>query len=98
MDWLKWTLLEAQAITRRQTWQPLQPKDLLAIVSDQQRRLVQSGRQLLDVLVESLQRLEEDLQGETPQVEFLWDRPQGVCRPKDENAFSIYCRVHAIPQ
>jgi predicted NACHT family NTPase len=94
LDWLKWTLLEAQAITRRQTWLPPRPGDILAIASSQQKKLVQSGEQLLDVLIESLQRLEKYLQGETPQVESLWDRPQGVCRPKDENAFSNYVKGH----
>ena len=51
--------------------------------------------QLLDVIAESLGRLESKLQGETPQAQFLWDRPpKGVCSPKDENALSDYVKGH----
>ena len=95
LDWLKWTLLEAQAVTRRQTWIPPHPEHILAIAGNQQGRLVQSGEQLLDVLVESLQELEKRLQGETPQAEFLWDRVEkNVYKPKDENSFSNYVKDH----
>lgn len=95
LDWLKWTLLEAQAVTRRQTWIPPQSKDVLAIANDQPKRLVQSGEQLLDVLMESLQELEKRLQGETPQAEFLWDQVgKNIYKPKDENSFSNYVKDH----
>jgi len=91
LDFLKWTLLEAQAITRRQTWLPPSPQDILTIASSQQKRLAQSGEQLLEVLVESLHRLEEKLQGETPAAIDLWDEiAKGVYRPRDENRFSDY--------
>ncbi|MEH2332388.1 NACHT domain-containing protein [Nostoc sp.] len=33
-DKLQWRLLEAEALTRRQTWQPLQPEQILQIVSN----------------------------------------------------------------
>jgi len=36
LDWLKWTLFEAQNITRRNTWVPPQPRDILKMVIDQQ--------------------------------------------------------------
>jgi hypothetical protein len=95
LDWLKWTLLEAQSITRRQTWLPPRPKEILAIASNLQRRLVQSGEQLLDVVIEALQRLEEKLQGETPQAVFLWDQIQkDIYKPKNENLFSDYVKSH----
>ncbi len=95
LDWLKWTLLEAKAIMRRQTWLPPRPQDILTIASSQQKRLVQSGEQLLEVLVESLRRLEEKLQGETPAVIDLWDEiAKGVYRPRDENRFSDYVERH----
>lgn len=42
-DWLKWILLEAQNLTRRRTWVPPQPEDVLKITNNQQERLVQSG-------------------------------------------------------
>lgn len=34
-DSLQWRLLEAEALTRRQTWQPLSPEEVLKIVSSQ---------------------------------------------------------------
>lgn len=36
LDWLKWTLFEAQNITRRNTWIPPQPRDILKMAIDQQ--------------------------------------------------------------
>ena len=95
LPWLKWTLLRAQAATRRKTWAPPKPNEILEIAKNQRGRLVQSGGQLLEVLVESLRRLEQRLQGETPQVEFLWDQVEGkIWKPKDENSFSNYVKDH----
>jgi len=95
LKWLKWTLMEAQNITRRKTWVPPQPSDILKLAHDQQARLIQNGEQLLDVLIESLQRLEEKLHSETPAAQFLWDKiGQDVYRPKDENSFSDYVKIH----
>lgn len=88
--WLKWMLLEAQNITRRHTWVPPRPGDILRMASNQQARLVQSGDQLLSVLVESLKQLEAKLRGETPAVQFLWDKD----RPKDENSFCDFVKIH----
>ena len=95
LDGLKWILLEAQHITRQRTWIPPKPSDILAIAKNQRGRLVQSGEQLLAVLSESLQRLEQRLQGETPQVEFLWNPVEGEqWKPRDENSFSNYVKDH----
>lgn len=95
LDWLQRVLLDAQILVRRRTWVLPQPSDILKLVSNQQAHLVQSENQLLDVLVESLGRLETKLQDETPAAIFLWDqiRP-GVYRPKDENTFSEYVKLH----
>jgi hypothetical protein len=46
------------------------------------------------VLIESLQRLEEKLQGETPAAQFLWDQDGGSYRPKDEKSFSDYVKIY----
>jgi len=95
VDWLKMVLLEAQILVRRRTWVSPQPSVILELVSNQQIRLVQGENQLLDVLVESLERLETKLQGETPAAIFLWDQIcSGVYRPKDENTFSDYVKLH----
>lgn len=95
LDWLKWTLLQAQNIARRKTWMPPQPSEILELTSNEQGRFVQSGEQLLEVLIESLIRLEAELQGETPSAIFLWDHISGNdYKPKDENTFSDYVKLH----
>lgn len=51
--------------------------------------------QLLEVLIESLKRLEAKLQGETPAAIDLWDETKkNVYKPKDENGFSDYVKRH----
>ena len=56
--WLKWILQEAKDITRRRTWIPPKPCEILKMASNQSISLVQNGDQLLEVLAESLKRLE----------------------------------------
>jgi hypothetical protein len=95
LDWLSWTLAEARAFTRQRTWVPPKPKDIIKLAGDSETRLVQGGDQLLEVLTESLERLEAKLQGETPAAQFLWDKTShGVYRPKDEDSFSDYVKLH----
>jgi len=95
LGWLKWTLWEARNNTRRCTWLSPQPADILEIAGDSQKCLVQSGDQLLDVLIESLKRLEEELQGETPAARDIWDRTDtNMYKPIGENGFSEYVKRH----
>lgn len=95
LDWLKWVALSARQTTLRQTWTPPTPSQLLELTRQPGSRLVKSGSQLLDVLVESLHRLEGELQGETPGAEDLWNEVQaGTYRPKDENHLTNYTKRH----
>jgi predicted NACHT family NTPase len=95
LDWLKSILLEAQNLTRRKTWVPLQPSEIIKLASNPELRPVQSGEELLQVLVESLKSLETELQGETPAAIFLWDRiDKNFYKPKDENTFSDYVKLY----
>ncbi|MFP5272354.1 NACHT domain-containing protein [Coleofasciculus sp.] len=92
-DKLQQRLLETEILARRKTWKPPEPEALLQFVSDQDKRLVQNGQQLLNVLIESLKRLELELQGETPAVRDLWDKVSDkTFKPVDENAFSDYVK------
>ncbi len=91
---LKWTLHHARAEARRRTWLPPEPKQVLALAARPGTRLVRNGDQLLDVLIESLGRLEEKLQGETPMAPALWNQANGSYKPKDENWFSDYVKQH----
>lgn len=92
-DKLQQRLLETEILARRKTWKPLEPEEILQLVSDHNKRLVQNGQQLLNVLIESLKRLELELQGETPAVRDLWDKvSDNTFKPVDENAFSDYVK------
>ncbi|MEK7408198.1 MAG: hypothetical protein AAB225_24270 [Acidobacteriota bacterium] len=92
LDWLKWQLQEAQEVARQRSWVPLEPKHLLEMVAQPHRRIVQTGEQLLEVLIESLKRLEVELQGETPAAIDLWQ--EVPFRPRSESRLSDYIKRH----
>ena len=95
LDFIKWVLIQAQERTRAKTWLPPQPEVILQLSRDRKSCLVQNGSQLLAVLVESLKRAEEKLQGETPAAEFLWNKiDKDTYSPKDENSFSNWLKLH----
>ncbi|UAY70223.1 NACHT domain-containing protein [Bacillus paralicheniformis] len=95
LTWLKWYLLEAQSITRQNTWDPPLPEDVINLATNNNNRLVKSGEQLLDVLVESLKRLERKLHDETPSVFLLWNHLGGEqYNPRSENEFSDFVKLH----
>jgi hypothetical protein len=71
---MQWILLEAQTLARRQTWLPYSPANLLEVIANNHARLVQSAEQLLEVVIESLRRLEAAFRDETPAWRDVWDR------------------------
>jgi len=71
---MQWILLEAQTLTRRQTWLPYRPANLLEVIANSRVRLVQNAEQLLEVVIESLRRLEATFRDETPAWRDVWDR------------------------
>ncbi|MBN1122218.1 MAG: hypothetical protein JXJ17_14165 [Anaerolineae bacterium] len=94
-DWLNQVLANAQEIAHRQSWDPPQPEKVVALLNRQDGRLIKNGNQLLDVLLESLKRLESKLQSETPAAIFLWNEVGDKCyRPKTENEFSDFVKLH----
>lgn len=99
LPFLKYDLRDARAQTRRNTWTPLRPREVLTLLTNEEKRVVQNGEQLLKVLIESLRRLESRLQGETPAAIDLWNETRGKgksfkYRPKDEDRFSDYVKRH----
>lgn len=95
LDWLKWVQADAELQARRESWIPPQPQQLLAVFKDSHNRLVQNGEHLMQIVKESLKRLQEQLHGETPSVQFLWDRTgQSEAKPKDESALSDFVKLH----
>jgi hypothetical protein len=96
LPWLRFTWLDAIKTMRSQTWQPLLASELLKLPASNKARAVSSGEELLDVIQESLDRLQEQLQGTTPMVQFLWDyqRENKAWCPKDENTLSEFIKTH----
>lgn len=98
LEWLRWTLVQARGHARAETWTPPEPSAILELAANRRRRLVQSGEHLLDVIEESLRRLEKDLHDVNPDVKFLWNDPKigGKIRytPKDESSVSDYVKSH----
>lgn len=79
---------------RRQLWEPPSPTDLVEIITRSEARLVQSGRDLFDLILESLRRFEDFYsRSELPAFDRLW-RWQGSgnrrtqFEPKDEESLS----------
>lgn len=95
LDWLKSVQVDAEAEARRATWVPMRPQDIVKLAADRNLRLVQSEDQLLQVLVESLERFQANLQGETPEAQFLWDNAsKSDAKPIDEGKFADYVKIH----
>ncbi len=93
----KWMLAEAQRASLQQTWTPPGPATILEMARRRDSRLVDSGEQLLAVIMESLERLQKKLRGHTPLIDFLWNKwPEGQggvrWRPKDEEEFSNFIK------
>lgn len=91
-EWLSYTLQEAVIAARTKNWRPLEPNQVLELVRNSNNRLVASGKQLLNVVMESLARLQVELRGEQPAIRDIWDynRKDKLWRPLDENSLSDY--------
>ncbi len=89
VSWLKWALVYAKQRTLEMTWVPPKPAEVLRLAENRDWRLVESPAQLLQVIKESLGRLNVTLQGETPAAPDCWNER----RPKDEEAISNYIKA-----
>ena len=109
MEIVRRSLHRAQEIFRKDTWQPLTPDQLLELALEPDARVVLTERHLQQVVMESLQRMNEDLQGETPTAirlwnECVWHPRSGGCStcghegsrftPKDEERLSDEVKRH----
>jgi hypothetical protein len=97
---LRLLLLRAQEALRLREWQPPSPLELLKLLGSRWARLVGSGTQLLEVLLESLERLQAELHGETPALKFLWNESKAGSEPdytpKEENDLSDWIKHHLV--
>ncbi len=90
LSWLEFIAADADRQRLRRTWQGVDPATLFAMADSRRPRFVEGPRQLLERIVESLQRLEKKLHGDTPAIPDLWDKD----RPKDEDHLSNYLKRH----
>ncbi|MBL0387848.1 hypothetical protein JJB07_14500 [Tumebacillus sp. ITR2] len=95
LEWLTWSLIEARKVARQQTWNPPTSKDILELARHSENRLVQNGDDLLEVLCDTLKKIESKFQGETPIAFTLWNETKkGQYKPKDEEEFSDLIKHH----
>jgi hypothetical protein len=93
--WLQFHLDEAEALACAATWRALPVDKILEAAVDPRKRLVESSVQLLDVVIESIERLQRTLHDEMPAVQDLWNSTtKGECWPKDEQDLSNYVARH----
>ncbi|WP_394795088.1 NACHT domain-containing protein [Armatimonas sp.] len=90
--WLAFTLQLTRQATRFRSWNPPTPAELLELGRNAEARLVASAGQLLDVVIESLERLQKDMGDEGSAAQFLWDTRSR--RPKEEEAISDFLYYH----
>lgn len=90
LDWLGLAFERAEKSSAEKTWLPPRPRDVISMVRNSNLSLVKSGEQLLEVVVESLQKIQIKLQGETPLAPFLWDNSGKNKKPKCENECSDF--------
>jgi len=68
---------------------------LNALIASPESRLLQNEDQLLEILIRSLSRLEQEMQGETPAGFSLWDeQTRNIFRPKNELRISDCIKLH----
>ena len=79
---------------RAATWQPVSPKEFLALAFDSDRRFVDTPEQLMNAVLGSLARLQARLRDELPAVNELWNDEKGEFWPKDELALSDHISRH----
>lgn len=96
-DWLRWQLVIAKRAMRIQAWEPIAPSNLIEITENKSKRIIRCEADLLDVIVESLERFESKMQHTVTPISFvLWNNNKGVFSPKLENKLSDLIKVFLI--
>lgn len=91
-EYLKHRLHKSQRRLESGAWRAVEPAQIYQLVMSRRARLVSDEDSLLAVLRESLARYEDRLQGQTSDVETLWNEKPQI--PKQEGALSNRLKVH----
>ncbi len=60
---ISYRIIRAQEIARLNTWEPPKPQEIYMLFHNTSARIILSGKQFIEVIIESLHRLEDKLQG-----------------------------------
>lgn len=90
-DWLNYVLYQAKSISRHKKWSPLKPHEILKMLENKNKRSIYNASDLVNVIVESLYRLETELHGESLPVKFIWNNKP--ITPKLEGDLSDYIKM-----
>jgi hypothetical protein len=92
--WMQLYLEEAEGLARANTWNPVSIPEFLALASDRDKRFVDSGSQLIETVMESLDRLNVRLHDELPAVRDIWNTHKEEFSPKNEEEVADYIVRH----
>lgn len=96
--WLQWRLDGARRAARRETWVAPSVGQIFSLCADRNARLIRSEQELIDAVLESLGRLQQQLcSDETPLAPFLWNESNSSnkqSKPKNENRLSDFVKLH----
>jgi hypothetical protein len=91
---MNYHLEQAELLARAETWESVSPSQLLSLIQDRGKRVVETDEQLVSVIMESLDRLQAKLHDELPAVRDLWNSKGSKFWPKDEQDVSDYIVRH----
>jgi hypothetical protein len=93
--WLRRTIRRVEGQNLEQSWIAPAPDEILALDGRQHNRLIRNDAQLAALVIESLERLQERLDGPNPPTFALWDQSsKGMWRPKEEERLSDFIADH----
>jgi hypothetical protein len=87
--WLTYTLEEAAETYSRAEWEPMAPAQLIRYLRHAANRWIQSGEDLLDAIIESLDRLQQNMQGEPALADRFWYPANGLTDDRVRNGNKV---------
>ena len=97
-EWIKFTIAKARKNFQNQNWQPLSPESILKITRKPNTILITNPKQLLSVILASLERLQQKFISENPLNMLLWDmdnrKKASKGEPKDEADLADLIKSH----